>query len=195
VAPAAGGGRTVDSVAKPRLAVVSGPPRAGKTTLAHELARAIGCPALCRDEIKEGMVHALRGEFEPAAGDPLTVRTLTTFFDVLRVLIDAGSTVVAEAAFQDRLWREGLEPLVPLADIRVVQCHADPAVGRERRRTAGDAPPATAHARIIGDDVDDWRRAYDSFERLSLDAPSIDVDTSDGYTPPLGDIVAFVGHR
>ena len=42
----------------PTLVVVSGPPRTGKTTLAHMIARAVPCPAVCRDEIKEGMVHA-----------------------------------------------------------------------------------------------------------------------------------------
>ena len=54
------------------------------------------------------MVHAHRGEFEAASGDPLTQRTFPLFFDVLRLLLEGGVTVVAEAAFQDRLWREGL---------------------------------------------------------------------------------------
>jgi adenylate kinase family enzyme len=39
---------------RPTLIIVSGPPGSGKTTLAHEIARAVGCPAICRDEIKEG---------------------------------------------------------------------------------------------------------------------------------------------
>jgi len=43
---------------RPTLIVVSGPAGSGKTTLAHAIASAIGCPAICRDEIKEGMVHA-----------------------------------------------------------------------------------------------------------------------------------------
>ena len=35
---------------------------------------------------------------------------------MLRVLIAAGATVVAEAAFQDPLWRRGLEPLSRLGE-------------------------------------------------------------------------------
>jgi hypothetical protein len=58
---------------------------------------------VCRDELKEGMVHAHGGVFEAAAGDPLTQRRLPPFFDVLRLLLTAEVTVVAEAAFQDRL--------------------------------------------------------------------------------------------
>jgi predicted kinase len=138
------------------------------------------------------MVHTQGGEFEPAAGDPLTQRTFAVFFEVLRALLAAGVSVVAEASWQDRLWRSGLEPLTPLADLRIVQCKVDPAVGRERRDAAHKAGEAKAHARIIGDDVEDWTEAYASFDRLSMPAPSIDVDTTDGYAPALEEIVSFV---
>jgi predicted kinase len=178
----------------PTLVVVSGPPRTGKTTLAHTIARAISCPAVCRDEIKEGMVHAAGDGFRPAAGDPLTQRTLPVFFGVIETLLTAGVTTVAEAAFQDRLWRHGLEPLLSRARLRIVQCHADPAVGRERRRLAAESGQ-TAHATIIGEDVEDWRTAYAEFERLSLPAPSLDVDATDGYAPAVEAIVAFVNRR
>ena len=176
----------------PTLVVVSGPPRTGKTTLAHAIGRSIGCPAVSRDEIKEGMVHAQGGEFRAAAGDRLTQKTFPLFFDVLRMLLEAEVTVVAEAAFQDGLWRHGLEPMAALARLRIVQCHADPALGRQRRRMAADATGAAAHARIIGAEVEDCRQAHASFQHLSLAAPSIDVDTSVGLTPNLEEIVAFV---
>ncbi|HEX5028641.1 MAG TPA: AAA family ATPase [Gaiellaceae bacterium] len=175
----------------PTLVVVSGPPRTGKTTLAHAIARELPCPAVCRDEIKEGMVHAASGDFRAAAGDPLTQRTLPVFFDILETLLTAGVTTVAEAAFQDRLWRHGLEPLLDRANLRIVQCHADATIGRERRRHAVEGGQ-TAHATIIGEEVEDWRRAYAEFDRLSLPAPSLDVDTTDGYIPDIETIVAFV---
>jgi predicted kinase len=175
----------------PTLIVVSGPPRTGKTTLAQAIARELPCPAVCRDEIKEGMVHAAGDDFRAAAGDPLTQRTLPVFFEIIGTLLSAGVTTVAEAAFQDRLWRHGLDPLLGHARLRIVQCHASPASGRERRRLAVEGGQ-TAHATIIGDEVDDWRRAYAEFDRLSLPAPSLDVDTTDGYAPGIEAIIAFV---
>ena len=173
-------------MAKPTLAVVSGPPGTGKTTLAHALAEAIGCPAVCRDEIKEGMVHALGGAFEPAPGDALTQRTLGVFFGVVRFLLEAGVTVVAEAAFQDRVWRPQLAPLQDLATLKVIRCRADPSLARQR--VAG-RPVRTAHA---DSSIPRNDRHFEEFQAVSLPVATLDVDTGDGYSPPLSDIVAFL---
>jgi predicted kinase len=182
----------------PTLVVVSGPPGSGKTSLAHAIAQAIQCPAVCRDELKEGMAHAEGGEFQGGHGDPLTQRTFPLFFDVLRVLLTGGVTVVAEAAFQDALWRRGLEPLAGLAQLRIVQCHADAAVTFERaaRRAAASEQRLRAHGdSTLGKAVEDWAQAFASFERVSIPAPSIDVDTTDGYSLDLAEIVKFVNRR
>ena len=164
----------------------------GKTTLAHKIAQAVGCPAICRDEIKEGMVHVTPG-FVAAPGDELTARTLPVFFAVLELLLTAGVTTVAEAAFQDKVWRPRLEPLRPLAQIRVVQCvtSADMALERQLRRSQ-DNPLRRAHADPGPGDAAEHALRHDAFDRVSVDAPWIEVDTSDGYRPGLSELVAFV---
>lgn len=169
----------------PTLVVVSGPAGTGKTTLAHQLARAIGCPAICRDEIKEGMVHAAR-EFRPARGDPRTIRTLHVFFDVVQMLVREGVTVVAEAAFQDKVWTPNLEPFSHLARLRVVQCETDHGVALRRVK---DRASRSAHA---DDTVVEDPHYFDDFVRLEPTAPSIRVDTTNGYDPGIDAVVAFV---
>jgi predicted kinase len=171
--------------------VVSGPAGSGKTTLAHQLARAVGCPAVCRDEIKEGMVHATPG-FTAAPSDELTMRTLPVFFGVLELLLRAGVTTVAEAAFQDHVWRPQLAPFLPLARIRVVQCRTDPEVAVQRvlRRSATNIT-RRAHADPAPHGAAAYARQLGAFSRLRLEVPSLDVDTTAGYRPALAEVVAF----
>src|SRR5215207_1523896 len=108
----------------PALIVVAGRPGAGKTTLAHALARAVRCPAVCRDEIKEGLVCTTGDAGEP--GGNLQRHATDAFFDALALLLGRGVTVVAEAAFQHEVWAPRLEPLRAVACVRVVLCEVGP---------------------------------------------------------------------
>lgn len=173
-------------MALPTLIVISGPAGSGKTTLAHKLAGMIGCPAICRDEIKEGMVHASAAPFNPGPGDPLTQRTLPVFFDTLALLLGAGVTVIADAAFQDHVWKSNLEPLGHLARIKVLQCWTDPTTARRRMADRGLRPAHADQGVAASDDY------FDEYVRLSLPEPTMDVDTTNGYRPPLEQVVRFL---
>ena len=182
----------------PTLVVVSGPPGSGKTTLAHAIAQVLPCPAICRDEIKEGMVHAEGQDFQGRPGDSLTQRTLPLFFEVVRVLVAAGVTVVAEAAFQDALWRPQLEPLAETAKLRIIRCRVDPAVSFERatRRAAESQNRVKAHGdSTLGKELADWGQAFNSFDHVSIHAPTMDIDTECAARRGVGDRGRLDAHR
>ena len=123
----------------------------------------------------------------------LTMRTLPVFFGLLELLLTAGVTTVAEAAFQDRIWRPRLAPLLPLARLRIVHCVVDPDVAFERivRRGAASAVRA-AHADPGPADAADHVRRHRAFDRISVDAPWIEVDTTSGYRPGIDQVAAFI---
>ena len=172
----------------PSLIVVTGRPGSGKSTLAHALDRAVRCPAVCRDEIKEGRVHAA------GVADGLDRDVYVAFFDTVELLLGRGVTVVAEAAFQHKLWAPKLEPLRAAARVRVVVCTVDPVLARARELARGLADPA----RLRFHDDPAVRAAAEGralpigdYDPPRLDVPTLAVDTSDGYVPGFEAIVEF----
>lgn len=133
---------------RPTLILVTGPAGSGKTTLAYAVGAALGAPVVSRDAIKEGMVAAEPG-FVPATSDPLTLRTYGVFFANLDLLLRAEVTTVAEAAFQHRLWSQGLALLDDLADLRLLRLRleADESRARMSRRQAAQPTPRTGTGR------------------------------------------------
>ena len=138
-------------------------------------------------------MHAAGGEFQGGHGDALTARTFPLFFDVVHALVAGGVTVVAEAAFQDARWRPQLEELSELARLRIVRCRVDAVVAFERAvgRAASSEVRLQAHGDSTAGGLEHWTQAFASFEHISIDAPTLDVDTTDGYVPGLAETAAF----
>lgn len=178
---------TIETTRKPTLIIVSGRPGSGKSTLAHTLAKTLSCPLVSRDEIYEGVFHTFAGDPELAEKDRLMKLTFEIFFRTIGLLLSSGVTFVAEAAFQNERWRIGLEPLVASADMKLIHCTVNSELARQRvidrgrEQQAHPDPAAGVNVR--------------PFEPLSLSTPLLNVDTTDGYTPTLEEIVAFIKSR
>jgi hypothetical protein len=73
---------------------------------------------------------------------------------------------------------------------RIVRCQVAPGIARARAEQRGQEQPT----RAAHDDIGHFS-AEPSFEPISLDAPILDVDTTNGYSPDLDAVVGFVFTR
>ncbi len=131
------------------------------------------------------MVAANPG-FVAAKSDPLTLRTYDLFFEAIALFLSNGVTLVAEAAFQHPAWRRGLEPLADLANLRIVRCQVSDVIARERMQ----ARLSTQSTRAAHADTGHLL-VNRTFNPVHVDAPILEVDTSDGRIPSLHDIAVF----
>jgi predicted kinase len=185
-------------IRQPLLIVVAGRPGSGKTSLAHALARAVRCPAICRDEIKEGFVNTMGESGESGGGgkpgDDIGRRVYEVFFDTVKLLLSHRITLVAEAAFQHKLWAPKLELLREIARIRIVLCAVDPELARARHIERGLADPDRERFhedRVVRAAREGRAEPIGEYDPPRLDVPMLTVDTSDGYQPAFETIVSF----
>src|SRR3954466_15378346 len=93
----------------PRLVVVTGPPGAGKTTIASALRERLGLPLIAKDTLKEALGEALEVAGDRHASERLGVATFHVQLGIVRELLVTGVSVIAEGNFRPR-WFEKLPP-------------------------------------------------------------------------------------
>ncbi|MFJ3877079.1 AAA family ATPase [Streptomyces sp. NPDC090077] len=169
-----------------RVVAVTGRPGSGKTTLAAALAERLGWPLVARDTIKHAMVWNADG-YRPGPGDPYALRTLETMAAVLAAYTGAGVSVVAEAAYQEKLWRRALEGCAGRAEVRVVRCTVAPETAVQRMRERIEAEPGRLRAHTDAQ----YLAELPDFTPVDLGVPALDVDTGSGYRPGLDAVASF----
>jgi predicted kinase len=154
--------------------VVTGPPAAGKTTVAAALRERLGLPLIAKDALKETLGDALEFDGDRHESQRLGVATFHIQFAVVHELLATGISLIAEGNFR-RSWFDTLPP----AEIVQVHVSAAPAALRERllardrhrhrvhydreaadeiaqRAGAGEWPPLALGGRLIEIDTTNW---------------------------------------
>lgn len=138
---------------RPLVIAVGGIPGSGKTTLSRRISDGLHLPVVCRDAIKEGM-HVTHDSDDPAEVRRFSAAAFDVFWSSVGALVDAGSSVVAEAAFHREHAATELGRLAARADVVLVWCEVEPAVATDRyaaRAARGERHPAHADERFVAE--------------------------------------------
>lgn len=128
-------------------------------------------------------------------GDETELQIYETFFDTVKLLLERRITLIAEAAFQHKLWAPKLLLLREIAHIRIVLCAVNPELARLRHIERGLSDPARTrfhHDPAVQAARKGCQLPIGDYDPPRLDIPTLTVDTSEGYQPALEAIVSFV---
>jgi predicted kinase len=156
----------------PLLVVVTGPPAAGKTTIARGIAERLRLPLIAKDTIKEALFDGL-GTGDLAWSQRLGTATYLAMLALVEDSVTAGASVVVEANFV----RGGEARLAALPALFVqVHCSAPLDVLLERYRRRERHP-----GHVDAERIDALREAVESGRHDPLELPGepIRLDTSE----------------
>jgi predicted kinase len=177
---------------KPLLVVVTGKPASGKSTLAHILSKELKCPLISRDELKEGYINTI-GIEHSNTDNSTGLHIYNTFFEIINLLISKGISIIIEAAFQDKLWKPKLPDLSNKANIKIIICNTPTAKNRFIDRLQSDPSRDKFH----GDNSLKERGGLltDTYEPVHMNAPTLEVDTTENYNPDISEIIRFIKQK
>jgi predicted kinase len=169
----------------PRLIVVTGPPGAGKTSIAAALKERLGLPVIAKDALKEALGDGLQFTGAREESRRLGMGIFHVQFAVLHELLAAGVSVIAEGNFRLGEWFEALPP----ARITQIYVSAGPGALRERL-LARDTHRHPVHYDAEAADEISERAAAGEWLPLPIGGTLIEVDTT--IWPDLDEVFATV---
>lgn len=168
---------------KPQLIIITGMAASGKSTLSKLLAEKICFPRLSRDELKEGLVNTFDLSDQPLEKNA-NEKVFETFFQTIELFLSRNISMIAEAAFQDKLWKPELLPLINKAEIKLIICQTDLTTIKARfaARFSNDPGRQKFHGdqTLSKQELDSLTKEY---QPLTMELPTLFVDTTNDYKP------------
>jgi predicted kinase len=169
----------------PRLVVVTGPPGAGKTTIAAALRERLGMPLIAKDTLKELLGGAF-GIEDRARSQQLGGVVFELIALIIKELLEQGVSVIAEGNFTRR---STLFSGLPPAQIVQVYVTASPDTLRERMLGRDTHRHPVHYDREASDEVS-ARAAAGEWPALPIGGRLIEIDTT--TWPDLNEVSATV---
>jgi len=185
----------IESNIKSNILIVSGRPGSGKTTLSRKIASTLSCPLVSRDDIYGGVAlsHLIEEGDYLSEDDTHKRKTFDVFFSTIQYYSSKGVFIVAESAFQDHMWRNGLGSAVK-STFKVIHCEIEASLARkrvyERRVRHHNNLDCLPPARDLM--VSPVKLQPSDFNCVSFGDKRLVVNTADNYEPTFEKIMHFV---
>lgn len=173
----------------PTLIIVTGPPGAGKSTLALQLSAVLPCPLISRDAIRAGLTFGATLTPDHASVNRLFQSSVTQ-------LLSHGCAVICEAAFQHPVWQSLPPDWQACARIVVICCHIDASTALQRITTRLHQQPWRGHIHHDQTYIDQLSQnagLNDDFHYLHMPTPTYHVDTTQPVD--LTTLTQWIHHR
>lgn len=177
---------------KPNLIIITGPPGSGKTTLSKKLILLMKYPVISRDELKEGYVNTFRIKHSELPKNTNKIVT-ESFFEFIELALRRNISLIAEAAFQHKVWKKYLGEIKADHNTSIVICEVNKrlAVKRHIKRGLDDPTREFYHGDPI---VSHYKQTGEVPEVKEYNPPKLNhttfhISTKNGYSPSLKSLV------